>query len=348
MSIHARLSLVLLVSLLYVPAALTQQTISRPPDVDSQITLDVSVTSRSGEPVTGLQQQDFTLLDNKAPQPITSFQAFGGDKTPLEVILVLDAINTPYERTSYARQQMDNFLRANGGHLAHPTALAFFTDKGIQMQDGFSSDGNALSDFLDHNQTGLRDITRSSGFYGAEERLQLSINALHLLAAHASSLPGRKIVLWVSPGWALLSGPRTDLDTKQQEQIFATIVDLSTALRQARITLYSIDPIGAAEAASFRTFYYKQFLKGVSKPSQDSLGNLALQVLATQSGGLALNSSNDVSALLQKGLADAQSYYEISFRPAPAEQRNEYHHLEVRVAKPGLIVRTRDGYYAQP
>jgi VWFA-related protein len=347
MSIHARLSLVLLAPLLFTTTASTQPVLSHP-EVNSQITLDVSVTSRSGEPVTGLQQQDFTLLDNKAPQPITSFQALGGDKAPLEVILVLDAVNTPYERLAYARQQMDNFLRANGGHLAHPTALAFFTDKGTQMQDGFSSDGNALSDFLDHNQTGLRDITRSSGFYGAEERLQLSINALHMLSAHVSSLPGRKIFLWVSPGWALLSGPRTNLDTKQQEQIFATIVDLSTTLRQARITLYSIDPIGAAEAASFRTFYYKQFLKGVSKPSQDNLGNLALQVLATQSGGLALNSSNDVSALLQKGLADAASYYEISFRPAPAEQRNEYHHLEVKIAKPGLIVRTRDGYYAQP
>jgi hypothetical protein len=27
---------------------------------------------------------------------------------------------------------------------------------------------------------------------------------------------------------------------------------------------------------------------------------------------------------------------------------NEYHHLEVRVAKPGLIARTRQGYYSQP
>lgn len=349
MSLNVRFGLLLLAPVLYATVASAQQTISHPQPVDNQtITLDVGVTSKSGEPVTGLQQQDFTLLDNKTPQPITSFQALSGDKAPVEVILVLDAINTPYERVAYARQQMDNFLRANGGHLTHPTALAFFTDKGIQMQNGFATDGNALSDFLDHNQTGLRDIPRSTGFYGAEERLQLSINALHMLAAHASTLPGRKVVLWVSPGWALLSGPRTDLDKRQQEQIFGTIVGLSTELRQARITLYSIDPIGAAEAASFRTFYYKEFLKGVSKPSQDSLGNLSLQVLATQSGGLALNSSNDVSALLQKALADAESYYEISFRSAPAEQPNEYHHIEVNVSKPGLYVRTRDGYYAQP
>lgn len=348
MSLYARFRFLLLVPLLYAAAGSSQQIVSRPPGADGQITLDVVVTSKAGEPVTGLQQQDFTLMDNKASQPITSFQALGGDKAPLQVIFVFDAVNMPYERASYARQQMDSFFRANGGHLAYPTALAFLTDKDVQMQGGFSIDGNAISDVLDHNQTGLRDIRRSAGFYGADDRLKLSINALHILAAHVASVPGRKIVLWVSPGWPLLSGPRMELDTKQQEQIFATITSLSTELRQARITLYSVDPIGAAEAGSFHAFYYQQFLKGVSKPSQDSLGNLGLQVLAVQSGGLALNSSNDVTALMQKALADTKAYYEISFRPAPAEQRNEYHHLEVKVAKPGLGVRTRDGYYAQP
>ncbi|HEY2548237.1 MAG TPA: hypothetical protein VGI46_19350, partial [Candidatus Acidoferrum sp.] len=39
------------------------------------ITLDVVVTPKSGAPVSGLQQQDFTLLDNKAVETITSFKA---------------------------------------------------------------------------------------------------------------------------------------------------------------------------------------------------------------------------------------------------------------------------------
>jgi hypothetical protein len=41
-------------------------------------------------------------------------------------------------------------------------------------------------------------------------------------------------------------------------------------------------------------------------------------------------------------------YYEISFEPAPGAQRDEYHHLEIRIAKPGLNARTRQNYYAQP
>ena len=40
----------------------------------NSIHLNVTVTSKSGAPVSDLTQQDFTVLDNKAPQPITSFK----------------------------------------------------------------------------------------------------------------------------------------------------------------------------------------------------------------------------------------------------------------------------------
>lgn len=47
-------------------------------------------------------------------------------------------------------------------------------------------------------------------------------------------------------------------------------------------------------------------------------------------------------------MADTQAYYELSFSPAPSDRRDEYHHLTIQVAKPGLTARTRDGYYSQP
>lgn len=47
-------------------------------------------------------------------------------------------------------------------------------------------------------------------------------------------------------------------------------------------------------------------------------------------------------------LADAASYYEISFDTAPAKSVNEYHGLEVKLDKPNLTARTRNLYYAQP
>jgi VWFA-related protein len=217
------------------------------------------------------------------------------------------------------------------------------------MEDELTNDGNALVAALDQQTIALRTIRRSAGFYGAAERWQLSIQALARLATYEAQRPGRKLILWVSPGWPYLSGPDTEelLDDKQRGQIFADIVGLSTVLQQAHVTLYSIDPLGTTDIGT-RTFYYEAFLKGVSKPSQALPGDLALQVLAAQSGGLALYASNDITVQLQKCLADSQNYYEISFEPQASKQLDEYHRLEIQLDKKGLTARTRQGYYAQP
>jgi VWFA-related protein len=345
MSIGTRFAFFLLAPVLSIAALSAQR--NAPPNraPDSKIDLDVVVTGKSGPPVADLQQQDFTLFDNKSAQPITSFTAVTGGQD-IHVFLVVDAINSPLERVAYMRDQMDRFLRANGGKLAEPTALAIVTDRGTQMQEGFSTDGNELSSSLNQYAFGLRDIRRSSEWQ-ANDRFQLSINALRSIAQREANLPGRKLIFWVSPGWPLLSGPGITLDAKQENQLFATIVDFSTQLRQASETLYAIDPLGASEGLG-RTYYYRQFLKGVSKPSQVNVGALSLQVLAEQSGGLALSSDNDVAGLLQKCMADTGAYYKLSFTPPRADRRDEYHSLTVQVAKPGMTARTRQGYYAQP
>ncbi len=339
--------LMIVVCVSAIAAAPQQNSPQTPAAADSKIYLDVVVSPKSGPPVTGLRQQDFTLLDNKAPQTITSFQAFTGREAPIQVVLVIDAVNTDAQNIGYERIQIDKFLRSEGGHLAYPLAIAVFTDKGIQTVADFSNDGNALSAALDSDNIGLRFINRSAGFYGAAERLQLSLQALQQLAATTVPRPSRKAVLWVSPGWPLLSGPRVELDSKQQQEVFADVVGFSTQLRQARITLDSVNPLGAGESV-FRASYYEEFLNGVSKPSQVNAGNLALPVLALQSGGRVLDFNNDLTALLQQCMSDIAPYYEISFDPAPAERPNEYHHLEVKIDKPGLTASTRQSYYAQP
>jgi VWFA-related protein len=344
---NSRLGLSLLVTLLCTTAASAQQTSPQAQAANGSIYLDVVVTPKSGPPVADLQQQDFTLLDNNSPQPITSFRAVTGRQAPVEVVLVIDAINTDARTIAYERSQIDKFLRAEGGRLAYPVAIVVATDTGVKLAENFSSDGNALSAAMDHDQIGLRDIGRSAGFYGATERLQYSLQALNQLAVSDASHQGRKILLWISPGWPLLSGPNVELDSKQQGEIFARIVSLSTQLRQARVTLYNVNPIGATESV-FRGTYYEEFLKGVSKPSQVNLGNLGLQVLAIQSGGLAFDFNNDAAALLQQCISDIAPYYEISFAAPAAERPDEYHHLEIKIAKPGLTARTHQGYYAQP
>jgi hypothetical protein len=125
----------------------------------------------------------------------------------------------------------------------------------------------------------LRTTRRSQGIYGADDRFQLSLRALTSITAYEKQIPGKKMLIWISPGWPMLSGPGVQLSSKDQQALFNTIVAAATTLLQARITLYSIDPLGLADAGGLRTTLYQQFLKGVRAPKQVQAGNLALQVL---------------------------------------------------------------------
>ncbi len=342
----AGLGLVLL-GLLGPGMAVAQQDESLGPRAqNSNITLDVVVEPKNGGPVGGLTQSDFTLLDNKSPQSLLRFAALPAADAPVEAVVVLDTVNIGYTQVAYARDEVVKFLSANGGHLPLPVTLSVVSDTSTSIQPTPTTDGNALAATLKNDVVGLRDLRRSAGFYGAEERLDISLKALQELVAHEGQRPGRKLMIWVSPGWPLLTGPHIEFGNKEAAQLFAQIRGLSQQLREARVTLYSVNPIGAAES-TYRSQYYKEYLKGVSKPSQVEPADLSLQVLAVQSGGLALDSSNDVAGLLARCARDASAYYELTFAPAPGESE-AYHPVQVKVDKAGLDARTRTGYYTGP
>ncbi len=316
---------------------------------DRNITLDVVVEPRNGPPIGGLRQSDFTVLDGKSPQSVLRFAALptaGAADAPVEAVIVLDKVNVGYAQVSYGRDEIVKFLSANSGRLPLPVTLSVVSDRSTTIQPTPTMNGKALMGALKDDSIGLRDIRRSTGIYGAQERLDISLKALRELTAHEAQRPGRKLMIWVSPGWPLLTGPRIQLGSKAESLIFAEIQALSQQLREARVTLYGVNPIGAAEPA-LRSQYYQEYVKGVTKPSQAEFADLSLQVLAVQSGGLALDSNNDIAGLLGRCVRDANAYYELTFAP-PAGEPGEYHALEVRVDKLGLDARTRTGYYAGP
>jgi VWFA-related protein len=312
------------------------------------VRLNVVVQSGGkGAPVPNLPQNSFSVLDNGAVQPIRSFRAITGQAQPVKVLIVIDAVNVGYERIAYERQQLDKLLHGNDGRLPQPTAIAIFTDNGTQIQPAFTTDGNAISQELAKQVIGLRDLRRSAGFYGAEERLQLSLKTADQLLTHAATEPGRKIILWLSPGWPLLSGPEVQLTARQQQEIFREVVGFSDELRKANVTMYAVDPLGAGEGPG-RTFYFEEFLKGIRKPSQALPGDLGVQVLSVQSGGLFLAGNNDIGAMLDQCFADTKAFYEITYQQPPAETADQYHSVQVKVAEPRMTARTLQGYYAQP
>src|ERR1039458_7584532 len=96
-----------------------------------------------------------------------------------------------------------------------------------------------------------------------------SLKSLDFLAAQASRKPGRKLLIWVSPGWGLFSNEGWTGGMKDENILFNYAVSLSTELRAARITLYSIDPAGAGRGQ----FLYEKYLKGVDGPQHADFFN---------------------------------------------------------------------------
>jgi len=320
---------------------------------DRTITLNVVATDKAGKAVSGLQQQDFTILEDKKPQSSTAFEAVRGldpeGGPPAEIILLMDNVNTRIERVAYERLQVQKFLQRDGGHLSTPVMLAFLSDNGITTGNGPSTDGNALVADLDRNRPSLRTINRrTQGVYGASDQLDLSVNALQRLATAEATKPGRKLVIWISPGWPYLTGPNIELSSTDQRNLFNEIVRISESIQKAGMTIYNVDPLGTSDAVGFRTTYYEEFVKGVKKPSQVQFGDVALQAIAIQSGGRVLNSENDVAGEIATCVGDASNYYVLQFEGVPADGPNDYHTFEVKIDKPGLKAVTRTGYYAQP
>jgi len=312
------------------------------------VTIDVVVSNRSGKPVRGLQQQDFTVLNDKQPNSLISFRAVdldaGTPGPPTEMLLVIDAINADGAEVGREREGIKNFLQRNGGRLVLPVSLVTLTDKGMGKLIPASQDGNALAAMLDQNGTGVR--------FSEFERFGLSLKALDTTIAYESAKPGRKLMVWVSPGWPLLAKAASDLTNTKQRQIFNAVVTTSTALRLGDITLYNVVARGVSGTDVSEFFDYAQFLNGVKAPSQAYPANLALAVFAVQSGGLVLNGSNDLPAALAnevaKSAGDARAFYVLTFQAPQAEHANEYHNLQVKIDQPGVTVRTRTGYYTQP
>jgi len=351
---------------------------SASPDVaNRQITLDVVVADKSGKPIPGLRQQDFTLVDNKQPQKIVSIRAAeGGGATavkggggsavepgsataaepgsatadePMEMILLVDQVNTDFTALASARKEIVKFLGRNGGQLALPASMVFLSEAGGTVGETPTRDGNALIAELNQKPSSARtNQSRTHGFYNDRERLEFSVHTLEQVADYEATIPGRKLAIWISSGWPLLSSPRGELGSKAKQWVFDTVVALSDRLRRARITLYDIDPAGVvADTDGLRGLAYRRFLTPVKTLGQALPGSVALQVLASQSGGLVLN-SNDVAGEIATCVADASASYALSFDGLPGDGPNEYHALEVTVNRPGLTARTRSGYYAQP
>jgi VWFA-related protein len=318
------------------------------------IRLDVMVTDKSGKSIAGLEPGDFTLLDHGLPEKILSFRAFDGitvkPDPPVEVILVIDTLNLPPDQISLAKSEAERFLRRNTGHLAQPVSIYLLSDTGLSSMPQPVTDGYALANAIALGRD-LPVVRQSPAFRvgqtyaenGQIVRLtaggianRSSVKSLASIAIEERRKPGRKLLFWLGPGWPVeVLGGDVAMDS---------ITELSTRLREARISLWSATEWPYPDTH----FIYQDFLAPLKFGERVQSGNLALAVLAIQSGGGLLETSSDLEGAIRKCIEKESIFYTLTFDPPLTNEENDYHDLKVEVSKPDLTALTNTGYYNQP
>ena len=337
-----------------------------------RIILNVHVANASGDSYRDLAQADFTLYDNDLPRNLVSFRSVEGNAAQAHVILVLDAVNNSTKQIRYFEKEIEKYLAAGKDPLPLAMSIGVFVDAHISFTPSLRDRDALLTEFRgrtanlhaygcnsipDHdenlNMSGIMKgigtrATSSASLACLNERFVSSISALRFLAKDQVDIPGRAIVIWMGPGWPLLTNKEFEPDPPRLKQnFFDQLVEVSTALREGQVTIEAVASPDQADIPGMIHAHDFDFFDGVSSADQVRAGNLGLHALVHQTGGNILTDERDVAGQLGQCIADAESYYVLSFDSPAASAFGEYHVLGIKVDKPGLDVRTNTLYYAE-
>ena len=315
--------------------ATAQSTIPMLDEGKGLIHLDVSVTNEHGDPVSGLNREDFELLDEGRPQTIQSFHSFDDQSArpdqPVQIILFVDTFCMSSAEVVRMQAGIVRFLQQSSGHLAQPVSIfGISVDSLWTVPHHDSMDGLQLAQDLSQNRRAI--LIRH-----ADE-----LDALAFVATGQRRKLGRKVLLWIGPGGGLGTG-RLLASNNFRRKTFDRIYWFTTLFREARL---SIDVL-SVEHAGPRKNEYKFYLGGVRTAHDADERFLYKKVLAIQSGGSVDEGDNLVAEMNRCGRR-ARSFYTLSFDPPAAVQPHEYHSLQVQVDRPELLARTTTGYYDEP
>ena len=143
------------IALLIIPATLAgAQQLQKEPSKDFQISVDVqlvqlpvSVVDRDGQPVLGLEQTHFQVLEDRVPQQISLFKH---EDVPVSVGLVIDNSGSMRNKRERVNSAALTFVRESNPE--DETFIVNFDDSAYLEQDFTGSIGN-LMDTLDNIDT---------------------------------------------------------------------------------------------------------------------------------------------------------------------------------------------------
>ncbi|HEX4321327.1 MAG TPA: VWA domain-containing protein [Acidobacteriaceae bacterium] len=325
--------------------------------------LDVDVKDGAGKFVPGLTAKDFTLLDEGVPRTLVSFRG-PGDETRensgrlCEAILVLDRMDLSASQFAAARDETIKFLRQNGGHLPLPVSIYSLTGGGLRSTASPTTDGNALAEAVAHGRfpreikdsplllqtTALPTITPTGLTENDGTRWDNTVKTTYLSAIERRDSPGRKVLVWIGYGW-----PNAGIRQSREATLIA-LSELSTRMREARITVCQIPIWPDPKDPGFDPSRYLAGVRSTAelKKSADLTPLFALPVLAIQSGGLIVSSSQNIVQDIGTCIQESDSFYSLSFNPPHAAHVDEYHEIKVQIGRPGITASTNTGYYNEP
>ncbi|HEV7889764.1 MAG TPA: VWA domain-containing protein [Pyrinomonadaceae bacterium] len=204
------------------------------------------------------------------------------------------------------------------------------------------------------NLTDLSDTSDLLDRYREELFSAGTLGALNFIVRGLKELPGRKSVVLLSDSLPVFrKDGRSDIVLENLRRL----VDLAN---RASVRIYSMD------ARELSTLSVKADDNTSSLTSSAAINAAiddrragyfesqnGLNYLAAETGGLFIHNTNDVAEGVREVLKDQKGFYLIGYRPdAETFSRDgaslRFHQLEVKVKRPGLSVRTRNGFYGIP
>jgi VWFA-related protein len=219
------------------------------------------------------------------------------------------------------RAALDRLGYTEGTATPPPSASTVATDE-----------ADATSDTEPTDDTGFDDFNND-----------LRLRALRLLAETLTPIEQKKAILYFSAG---MSRSGDDNQVELRGAINAAV--------RGNVSIYSVDtrglqalpPGGDARQASGRgvSLFSGQ---GVQRQfAQLSQSQDTLVSLAADTGGRAFTDSNDFGDAFTRAERDLSAYYLIGYSSTNADKDGRYRRIQVRLARKGLTVEARRGYYA--
>jgi len=318
------------------------------------VILDMVVTDAKGNLVKDLNRDDFHVEEAGEPQTILNFDEAGKNIPPADLninstadldrlaprapvnIILLDEFNTRFEDMAFARYSLKKYLEKQPGKLDTPTMLIAVDLQHFTVLRDYTQNKDEILSALDHHFSAYPWQAHQGAWIG--ERYATAFMTLRRVAEAVIGHQGHKNMVWIGRGFPALNFMNAPVDTERR--VNNAVQDCVNVLRDARVTLYTVDPAGLlVDPGTY----------GPAAAFNDPFGgNYQFSKLAKATGGRTLYGRNDVDAEIGTAIRDGSSLYTLTYRPANAStDPQKFRRIKVTLDRPGLTVTTREGYYLQ-